>query len=162
MAAKSDDSNPADQLVDMLVYAPVGLALEAVDNLPKYIQRGKSQVTLGRFVARAAAKKGTSTIESLGERVLHEAGQVLVDLFGIDLSPDSDDTTADETVVPRPASSTDSDLPIPEYDSQAAAQIVKLLSQLTAEERDAIEKHERSGRNRVTILRKIEQLRSNQ
>jgi len=78
MAAKRDDSSSTDQLVDFFVYAPVGIALEAVDNLPKFIERGRSQVTLGRFVARAAAKKGTSTIESLGERVVHEAGQVVV------------------------------------------------------------------------------------
>ena len=160
MAVKPDDSNPADQLVDLLIYAPVGLALEAVDNLPKYIQRGKSQVTLGRFVARAAAKKGTSTIESLGERVVQEAGQVIVDLFGIDLSPRPDTGDGDEDV-PRPPSSpsASSTLPIAEYDSQAAAQIITLLTQLSEEEREVIAAHERLGRNRVTILRKIEQLR---
>jgi hypothetical protein len=159
MAAKRDESSPADQLVDLLVYAPVGIALEAVDNLPKFIARGKSQVTLGRFVARAAAKKGTSTIESLGERVVHEAGQVIVDIFGIDLSRDS--VPEDEPIVPARSAEPvqESLLPIPEYDSQAAAQIVKLLGQLTSEERDVIDAHERTGRNRVTILRKIEQLR---
>lgn len=158
MAAKRDDSNPTDQLVDLFVYAPVGIALEAVDNLPKFIERGRSQVTLGRFVARAAAKKGTSTIESLGERVVHEAGQVIVDVFGIDLTPDSDE---DEPVVaPRPESvPTDDDLPIANYDSQAAAQIVKLLVQLSPDEREIIAAHEEAGRGRVTILRKIEQLR---
>lgn len=159
MAAKRDDSTAADQLVDLLVYAPVGIALEAVDNLPKYIERGKSQVTLGRFVARAAAKKGTSTIESVGERVVQEAGQVIVDLFGIDLSPSKGE---DEPVVaPRPEPADDTALPIANYDSQAAAQIVKLLGQLTPEEREIIDEHERSGRNRVTILRKIDQLRDN-
>jgi hypothetical protein len=159
MAAKRDESKSTDQLVDLLVYAPVGIALEAVDNLPKFIARGKSQVTLGRFVARAAAKKGTSTIESLGERVVQEAGQAIVDLFGIDLSRDA--PAEDEPIVsPRSTgSSPESSLPIPEYDSQAAAQIVKLLGQLTAEERELVETHERAGRNRVTILRKIEQLR---
>lgn len=157
MAAKRDDSTPADQLVDLLVYAPVGIALEAVDNLPKFIERGRSQVTLGRFVARAAAKKGTSTIESLGERVVHEAGQVIVDLFGIDLNPDPVVPEPEET--PRAEPAADSTLPIANYDSQAAAQIVKLLAQLTPEEREAVAAHEENGRNRVTILRKIEQLR---
>lgn len=157
MAAKRDDSTPADQLVDLLVYAPVGIALEAVDNLPKFIERGRSQVTLGRFVARAAAKKGTSTIESLGERVVHEAGQVIVDLFGIDLNPDPVVPEPEET--PRSEPAADTTLPIDNYDSQAAAQIVKLLAQLTPEEREAIAAHEENGRNRVTILRKIEQLR---
>lgn len=157
MAAKRDDSNPADQLVELLLYAPVGIALEAVDNLPKYIERGKSQITLGRFVAKAAAKKGSSTIESLGERVVQEAGQVIVDVFGIDLTPD---VASDEPVAPpRPEPTHDADLPIANYDSQAAAQIVKLLGQLTPDERDLVAAHEKAGRGRVTILRKIEQLR---
>ena len=53
----------------------------------------------------------------------------------------------------------DADLAIAEYDSQAAAQIVKLLPQLTSDELDVVESHERAGRNRVTIIRKITQLR---
>lgn len=158
MAKQDTDANPTEQLLDFFVYAPVGLALEAVDNLPKYVERGKSQVTIGRFLARTVAKKGSSTIESLGERFVNEASQVVVDLFGIDLNPDS---SPDEPVVhpTEPAEAADSDLPIGEYDSQAAAQIVKLLSQLTPDERDQIEAHELANRNRVTILRKITQLR---
>lgn len=158
MAKQESDANPTDQLLDFFVYAPVGLALEAVDNLPKYVERGKSQVTIGRFLARTVAKKGSSTIESLGERFVNEASQVVVDLFGIDLTPDD---AGDEPVVKptEPTHAADGDLPIGEYDSQAAAQIVKLLSQLTPDERDQIEAHELANRNRVTILRKIAQLR---
>ncbi len=161
MAAKRDDSTPADQLIDLLVYAPVGIALEAVDSLPKFIERGRSQVTLGRFVARAAAKKGSSTIESLGERVVQEAGQVIVDLFGIDLSRDPDPVVDEPAAAPRTEPAADATLPIANYDSQAAAQIVKLLAQLTPDEREAVAAHEENGRNRVTILRKIDQLRDN-
>jgi len=160
MPAKRDESSPADQLVDLLVYAPVGIALEAVDNLPKFIERGKSQVTLGRFVAKAAAKKGGSTLETLGERVAHEAGQVLVDLFGIDLTPSNDVAEPEQPSQGEP--SNDDTLPIANYDSQAAAQIVKLLAQLTPAERDLVEAHEQNNRSRVTILRKIEQLRANE
>lgn len=163
MAAKREDTTPTDQLMDLLVYAPVGIALEAVDSLPKYIERGRSQITLGRFVARAAAKKGTSTLESFGERLAQEAGQIVVDLFGIDLSRDDaeqSDTEAGDVTEPVPGRTSDADLPIPDYDSQAAAQIVKLLGQLTNDERELIAAHERLGRNRVTILRKIEQLRT--
>ena len=159
MPAKRDDSSSADQLVDLFVYAPVGIALEAVDNLPKFIERGKSQVTLGRFVARAAAKKGGSTIESIGERLVREVGQVVVDLFGIDLSKDSADAKDPRPTAGPRSEISDEHLPIAKYDSQAAAQIVKLLAQLTPEERDQIEEHEVAGRNRVTILRKIAQLR---
>ena len=157
MASQKKDSS--DQLLDLLVYAPVGLALEALDNFPRLVERGKSQVTLGRFVARTAAKKGSSTLEDLAGRVTNEAGQVIVDLFGIDLTPSpaaSTEAPAEATVV---VDADADDFPIAEYDSQAAAQIVKLLPQLTADELDEIEAHEAANRNRVTILRKIAQLR---
>ena len=152
-ATKSDDP---DQLLDYLIYAPVGIALEAIDNLPRYVQRGKSQVTLGRFLARTFARRGTSTVESFAERLVNEAGQVVVDLFNIDLTPDPEPEATSVAVV-EPGS--DVDLPIAQYDSQAAAQIVKLLPQLTPTELDEIERYESNGRNRVTILRKIAQLR---
>ena len=159
MAKQESPADPTEQLLDLLVYAPVGIALEAVDNLPKYVERGKSQVTIGRFLAKTAAKKGSSTIESLGERLVNEASQVVVDLFGIDLTPDDDDDDDEPVVKPTTPTVADDDLPIAEYDSQAAAQIIKLLGQLTAEEREQIEAHELANRNRVTILRKIAQLR---
>lgn len=157
MASQKKDSS--DQLLDLLVYAPVGLALEALDNFPRLVERGKSQVTLGRFVARTAAKKGSSTLEGLAGRVTNEAGQVIVDLFGIDLTPSPDASTEAPATATVVVDAEADDFPIAEYDSQAAAQIVKLLPQLTADELDEIEAHEAANRNRVTILRKIAQLR---
>lgn len=154
MASPKKESS--DQLLDLLVYAPVGLALEALDNFPRLVERGKSQVTLGRFVARTAAKKGSSTLEGLADRVSNEAGQVIVDLFGIDLTPDP---APEEPVEATARVVVADDFPIAEYDSQAAAQIVKLLPQLSDDELGTIEAHEAANRNRVTILRKIAQLR---
>lgn len=154
------DQDPADALLDFFLYAPVGIALEAVDNLPKYVERGKSQVTIGRFLAKTAAKRGSSTIEDAGERVINDIGQVFADFFGIDLSADSDVVDADIVGEPTAvADRSDSHLAIDEYDTQAAAQIVKLLSQLTAEELGEVEDYESANRKRVTILRKITQLR---
>lgn len=158
--APKKETDPAEQLLEFFLYAPVGLALEAVDNLPKYVERGKSQVTIGRFLAKTAAKKGSSTIESAGEKVINDLGQVFVDFFGIDLTPDDDHDAEDVVLeVLDPAEPSDSHLAIVEYDSQAAAQIVKLLVQLTPEELDEVETYESANRKRVTILRKITQLR---
>lgn len=159
MSAKNE--SPSDQLIDLLVYAPVGIALEALDNLPKYVERGRSQVTLGRFFAKTAAQRGSNMAETFGERVANEAGQVIVDFFGIDLAAEEPaaDTGVDAKQPPPPVVSGDSDLPIGEYDSQAATQIIKLLAQLTPQEREQIATYEADNRNRVTVLRKIEQLR---
>ncbi len=154
----SKDQDPAEALLDFFLYAPVGIALEAVDNLPKYVERGKSQVTIGRFLAKTAAKRGTSTIESAGEKVLNDIGQIFVDFLGIDLTED-DDHIVDVVEVTDPVEPGDAHLAIDEYDSQAAAQIVKLLPQLTTDELSEVEAYESANRKRVTILRKVTQLK---
>ncbi len=153
----SKDQDPTEQLLEFFLYAPVGLALEAVDNLPKYVERGKSQVTIGRFLAKTAAKRGTATLETAGERVMNDIGQIFVDFLGIDLNVDDAEGESVVNEVTTPAEPS-VDLPINEYDSQAAAQIVKLLVQLTPEELEQVKDYEAANRARVTIARKIEQL----
>jgi len=60
MASGVDDDeqgpNPVDQLVELLVYAPIGLLYEYEDVLPKLVRRGRSQVQLARVMAQLAAK----------------------------------------------------------------------------------------------------------
>ena len=153
-----NEQDPTEQLLEFFLYAPVGLALEAVDNLPKYVERGKSQVTIGRFLAKTAAKRGSAAFETVGERVMNDIGQVFVDFFDIDLTADEAEADVEVVAAVSPPPPT-AQLPIDEYDSQAAAQIIKLLAQLTPDELDQIEAYELENRNRVTVCRKIEQLR---
>ena len=54
--ADEEQGNPIDQLVDLFVYAPVGLLYEYEDVLPKLIKRGKSQVQLARVLGQLAVK----------------------------------------------------------------------------------------------------------
>ena len=56
MATEPDD-NPLEQLLDLFVYAPVGMLYEYPDVLPKLIKRGKSQVKLAKFVGQVAIKQ---------------------------------------------------------------------------------------------------------
>ena len=43
------DKSIVDQALDLLVYAPLGMALEARDLLPKLADRGRGQVALARL-----------------------------------------------------------------------------------------------------------------
>jgi len=54
MTEERDDENPLDQLIDLFVYAPVGLLYEYPDVLPKLIKRGKSQVQVAQVLAKLA------------------------------------------------------------------------------------------------------------
>jgi hypothetical protein len=51
------------------------------------------------------------------------------------------------------------ELALPDYDHLPASQIVAMLSDLDADERDQIEGYERVNRNRRTVLGKLAQLR---
>ena len=45
MGDVSDHKSPVDQALDLLVYAPLGFALDARTLLPKLVARGRTQVT---------------------------------------------------------------------------------------------------------------------
>ena len=55
-----DNGELAEQLLDLLVYAPIGLALEAKDLIPKLVDRGRGQVSLMRLAGKVASNRGRS------------------------------------------------------------------------------------------------------
>lgn len=57
MPAEASSSNPLDQLVELFVYAPVGLLYEYPEVIPKLVKRGRSQVQLARLLAQMAANQ---------------------------------------------------------------------------------------------------------
>lgn len=70
MAEDAKGPKPLDQLIDLLVYAPVGLLYEHQEVLPKLVERGKSQVQLARVLGQMAVSKGQNTVEdSVGDAV---------------------------------------------------------------------------------------------
>jgi hypothetical protein len=59
----AETKTPTEQLVDLLVYAPVGLAYDYQKVLDQLVVKGKSQVQLARLLAKMAAKKGQTEFE---------------------------------------------------------------------------------------------------
>lgn len=57
MPGQPPSSNPLDQLVELFVYAPVGLLYEYPEVIPKLVKRGRSQVQLARLLAQMAANQ---------------------------------------------------------------------------------------------------------
>lgn len=55
---------PVGQLVDLCVYAPLGLALDARALLPELVDRGRSQVGMARMVGEFAVKWGSTRAEA--------------------------------------------------------------------------------------------------
>lgn len=179
--ADKNERRPVDQLVDLFVYAPVGLVYEYQDVLPKLIKRGKSQVQIARFLGTMAAKQGQKTVEGRLEEAFGAASstmaQGITDVGArVGLAPDpaaqrraagNDASTAAttdtgagaKTIADQPASKTDTrPLAIAGYDELTAKQIVALVPDLTPSQRQRVADYEAANRARKTVLAKLRAL----
>src|SRR5258708_27139858 len=61
--------SPVDQALALFVYAPIGLALAAAEELPKLVEKGRdvvaSRASMYRMVGKYAVDKGQATAERL-------------------------------------------------------------------------------------------------
>ncbi|HUQ38638.1 MAG TPA: hypothetical protein VM030_00660 [Acidimicrobiales bacterium] len=173
----ADPRNPVDQLLDLLFYAPVGLAVTAAEELPKLIELGRqrleSQVTTARFVGKFAVGQSQKDLEKL-------AAQFVETLVGLGIIPGHDPTASapasppappsapppppERPARPKPASAAgpadDGDLAIPGYGALSASQVVQRLAGLSPSQLEAVRRYEAAGRGRKTILSRIAQLQA--
>lgn len=172
----SDDHKPpVEAALDLFVYAPLGLALEARTLLPGLVERGRNQVTMAKMVGQFAVQQGqveaTKRVGPLQEQV----GAMLADL-GLVSRPAAEPEPASApepeppvvVVVDEPAVDAEAepeapavdvaDLAIPDYDSLAASQVVPRLRALAPDELEAVRTYEAAGRSRKTILNRVAQL----
>jgi pyruvate/2-oxoglutarate dehydrogenase complex dihydrolipoamide acyltransferase (E2) component len=69
MANVNEPRTPVDAALDLFVYAPLGLALEARELVPKLAERGRGQVALVRLFGRFALQRGQAEADRvLGRR----------------------------------------------------------------------------------------------
>lgn len=165
----TEERSTVEQVLDLLVYAPVGLALAVRDELPRLVEKGRSQadsqVALARMLGQMAAGKGQQ-----------EIGRALNDLWArlsgaAATTEEQPPAPAAKKPAPKAKSSGSSasrpsggpsadDLAIPGYDALSAPQVVQRLSGLSPEELEAVHTYEAATRHRQTILGRIAQLKS--
>ena len=173
-------------LLDVVLYAPIGFVYEYRKVLPTLVKKGRSQVQLGMFLGRMAASRGgagaeratadaLTTLATVAARGITEFGQA------VGLAPPEDDAPPIDVVEIDPAppppprrkkaskkkpgksakkSSGAPRLPIAGYDELTAREIVALLDDLTPAQRARLRTHEMSNRNRKTVLAKLDRLES--
>ncbi len=168
-----DPRKVAEAALDVFVYAPMGLALEAKELLPKLAERGRNQVVMARLGARFAMQRAEAEVDKLLERLQPSETAPVTE-------PESEPAAAPVTEpTPEPATATaepvrtrtakprakaapkpraSATLAIPGYDTLSASQVVPRLDALRANELEAIRRHEVSNRGRRTILSRIAQL----
>jgi hypothetical protein len=160
--------DPAEQLLDLLVYAPLGLLLEARDLVPKLAEKGRQrvggQVTVARMIGEMAVRQGQRRAEKVVQRLREQPRGTDPDRAAGDQerpanghrpdNPPAGAATAPATSVPEVDS-----LAIPGYDTLSASQVVPRLEGLSREELDAVRAYEAATRARKTVLTRVDQLR---
>jgi hypothetical protein len=171
----SERRSTIESALDLFVYAPVGLAVEAQRLLPELAREGRTRVeqrvTLARFVGRLAVRTGRERLEQrFAASAPSTESAVESSTDTVAPTPSSAATSAptiEPSTEPAPGSAPDpsispdaADLAIPGYDSLSASQVVSRLGALSLEELTAVADYESSHRRRRTVLGKIDQLRA--
>ena len=171
----SKRQEPAEQLLDLLVYAPLGLLLEARELVPKLADKGRQrmggQVTVARMIGEMAVRQGTRRAEKVVQRLRDERAGASTPAAstngtGAGRRPAAAPRAAAPTAVPDAGPLPDpgpppeaGNLAIPGYDTLSASQVVPRLEGLSVEELEAIRTYEEATRARKTVLTRIDQLR---
>jgi hypothetical protein len=153
---------PGEQLLDLLVYAPLGLLLEARDLVPKLAEKGRQrmggQVTVARMIGEIAVRQGQRRAETFMKRLREQPPGAAT------VTPDAPPTNGHGPTAAAPAPSDRptpdaAALAIPGYDTLSASQVVPRLEGLSIAELDAVRAYEVATRARKTVLTRIDQLR---
>ena len=180
----SKRQDPAEQLLDVLVYAPLGLLMEARDLVPKLAEKGRQrmggQVTVARMIGEMAVRQGQRRAEKVLQRLREQqSGSGSADRSSsterpanghvppsapptATSTPTSTASTASTTAGTASTASTTAgagDLAIPGYDTLSASQVLPRLEGLSPAELEAVRMYEEATRARKTVLTKIDQLR---
>ncbi len=151
----SGDRAPVDRLLDLALFAPIGMLTALRDELPRFSQQGRqvvqNRVVLARFIGQMAVQQGQREVAKRLE-ARRTTGPV--------------EARATEQPVPEPATAASgvgdvpsaTDLPIAGYESLPALNVVQRLATLRPDEVEAVRRFEEAHRARRTILAKIDQL----
>ncbi len=141
------------------MFAPVGMAVTAVEDLPELIDKGRRRVELqlanalvvGKFVVTRTERLVTDRIGTLLHTGASDGGEPARER--------SHDSAAPPVrPVPDAAAGAVVGSALADYDTLSASQVVRRLESLGPDELRAVQRYEASTRNRRTILNRAGQL----
>ncbi len=160
----SDEENLGEQLLDLLIYAPIGLLLEAKDLIPKLAERGRGQVALTQLAGKVAGNRGRDETAPLFRRLVEAAGAALGSMttdeheLSDELELSDEHELSDELDDHGESSEDDLSLPIKNYNAFSAPQLLEKLEALDQQQLDEILDYELTHRDRQTVTNRIKQL----
>lgn len=162
-----DDRPAVEQLLDLVLYGPLGLVLGGPGNVNELARRGRERceanVNNAKLVGKYAVQRGSRHVQLRIARLI-DHNESHTDPIETRAEPRASkesvafDPRAEQIITVRHDDSEGLALPIPEYDSLAASQVVPRLAGLTLDELEAVRSYEAARRGRRTILAKIAQL----
>ena len=158
--------NPLRRTLDLCVFAPVGLAVTVVEDLPDLISKGRRRVELelgnARVVGRFVVKKGQRRVSGTLDDFRHSGSEERVEPVAQGAAPGPAAASVRPPAPAPPARDTAAAAVVggalSDYDTLSASQVVPRLESLGTEELQAVLRYEASHRNRRTILHRASQL----
>jgi len=92
-----DHKSPLDQALDLLVYAPMGLALTAKDELPHLVEKGRTRIGNQLMVAKMIGQFAVAQGQKEAGKLVEQAGTVASRLGGFPGTPGPVTATAAPT-----------------------------------------------------------------
>jgi phage I-like protein len=153
---------PIERLLDLALYAPIGMYTALKEELPAFTKQGRqvveNRVMLARFIGQMAVQQGRREVDKRLAARRPPASSAVVDTVA------HEDTTSPTRVAATVASVAPDEVPsadslaISGYESLPAVNVVQRLATLTADEIEQIRRFEIANRGRRTILAKIDVL----
>jgi hypothetical protein len=164
VADSASDSavDPVEQLLDLILYAPIGLVAKGIDAVPELAQRGRVNAAnarvIGQFALGATNAKARSAISDAEQHIAAFLA-IIADSASPKRAATSEKAEGSTTAGQSTTDASDAveDI-ISGYDAMTAAQVLPLLTTLDQTQRDRVEHYERSHRARKTILHRLRQL----
>lgn len=167
MAPETEQAGIAELARDYLVFAPIGLAVVGLGELPRLSERRRSiekrlQVaeTIGRLVVGEMKRRASASWAPSDGPVPASPRLSVLEGSGPIASGPAGEPGTHGTGAHVAGTGTIGlvELPIPAYDTLAASQVVERLASLTPAELEAVRQHEAATRRRRTVLHRIAQL----
>ncbi len=161
-AAAPGEKGPLRRTFDLCVFAPVGVAVSVIEDLPGFVAKGRHRVELhlgnARVVGRFVVGRGQRTLtrrldDLLGGEAVHNGNEG----HGGTGTPPDHAPPADRPA-PDPGAEAVVGRALSDYDTLSASQVVRRLESLGPEELRAVQRYEASTRSRRTILNRAGQL----
>ncbi|HET9732921.1 MAG TPA: hypothetical protein VFP54_09630 [Acidimicrobiales bacterium] len=159
------DKTPIDTALELLVYAPLGLAITLTEEMPSLVEKGRQRLTMARMMGQMAAPQ----LQSEAEKAIKSVAARVTAPPRPAAAPTPPPAPAAETApapAPQPeepprsqaAPELSAELAIPGYDTLSAMQVVQRLNGLDPKELGQVRSYEAAHRGRKTILGRADQL----